>query len=96
MKTPKYIIVKLMGLEVPIVFAEVIPHNWFADSYPQNKIISAGQCRFITQSNDGLESFEGLLDDKTRVEVECFGCSTSLKKASRPQDARIIQRSFFQ
>ena len=39
----KYIIVKNLGLELPIVFNEIIEHSRIAENW-ENKVISAGFC----------------------------------------------------
>ena len=75
----KYIIIKNQGVEVPIMFPDIVQHNTFADMNP----ISAGKF--------GIGNFDiGTFN----VDWKVYGESTSLKLQSRPEDADIIKHAF--
>lgn len=80
----KYVIVEQSGLELPIIFPDVINHNLFACWRP----VSAGEVRIY-----GAE--EPLPDAcccENAIRVAAFGNSTTLKLKSRPEDGELIAR----
>lgn len=75
----KYVIVKELGVEIPIMFPDMVPHNAFADKEP----ISGGKFR--------AEIEPEYLDE---IVIMTYGESTSLKLKPRPEDADIIKHAF--
>ena len=73
-----------MGNEVPIIFPDFIPHDYFG---VDENVISAGYCEVTWDylDNDG---------ERPCIKYKAFGKSTSLKLKSRPEDAKIIQHAF--
>jgi hypothetical protein len=70
----KYVIISYLGLEVPIVFPDVLLHATFQ----HKNVISAGECRVVALGNEGECRFE------------TWGESIGLNKPSRGQDARVL------
>ena len=81
----KYVIIKDQGIEVPIMFPDIVQHNAFADKEP----ISAGKFRIEIDTKHTTET-----KNKDQIIYETYGESTSLKLKSRPEDASIIQHAF--
>lgn len=78
----KYIIVEERGLELPIVFNEIMSHTQVAGL---KRVVSAGFCSFSPATNDNGEGF---------VKVNCWGHSLTLDVKSRGKDdAEIIQKT---
>ena len=79
----KYVIVDVEGLELPIIFPNVIQHCDFKNWKP----VSAGEVQ--------LYGAQGPLEStcccENAIDVSAFGGSTSLNLKSRPQDAEIIR-----
>ena len=83
----KYVMFNIDGIEIPVVFPEMIQHHqvvapvvlsWSVPATP----VSAGKLTVYTK-----------LDDTTIV-YEAHGESISLKLKSRPEDSGIITRFF--
>lgn len=73
----KYIIIKTEGLEVPIIFSEILNHSTVAHSIGgHNGVISAG---YLYLSEDG--------------QLSAHGYSSTLGINSRSEDVEIIKRS---
>jgi hypothetical protein len=81
----KYVIIKELGVEVPIMFPDIVPHNTFVDKEP----ISAGKFKIEIDTTNSTES-----KNKDSLTYFTYGESTSLKLKSRPEDASIIQHAF--
>jgi hypothetical protein len=79
----KYVIVDVEGLELPIIFPDIINHSQFKGWCP----VSAGEVQ--------LYGAQGPLEStcccENAIDVSAFGGSTSLNLKSRPQDAEIIR-----
>ena len=81
----KYVIIKELGVEVPIMFPDIVPHNTFVDKEP----ISAGKFGIEIDTEHTTET-----KNKDQIIYETYGESTSLKLKPRPEDASIIQHAF--
>lgn len=78
----KYIIVKEMGIEVAIVFSELIGHDSFLNMYSSDEILSAGFCYPTDESLDvGFNTYRQWI---------AYGQSKSLGKSFRSQDSYVI------
>lgn len=80
----KYVIIDHGGLELPIIFCDIINHNVFAHLHP----VSAGEVRLY--GADGPNPDACCCENAIRVAVS--GQSTTLKLKSRPEDEEIIAR----
>lgn len=73
----KYIVIKEQGVELPILFPEVLNHaliaNWVNKDFPKPKCISAGFAKANTAG------------------ASVWGESVTLKLKSRPEDADLIE-----
>ena len=74
----KYIIVKYMEIETPILFPSFIDHSEMTGDM---EVVSAGM--FDVSGKDGK------IQD---IAVSAFGQSTTLNRVSRPEDADLIHR----
>jgi len=72
----KYIIVDTMGLEVPILFSELLNHSDVARGY---KVVAAG---FVSISSS-VDTNDSGYSPKYIIEVDCYGESTTLGIKSR-------------
>lgn len=82
----KYIIIDDMAIEVPIIFSELQTHSIIAAG---KKVISAGFCSFSVKTVLGEDSNGS--EDKTILDVNCWGESISLGVKSRlKEDAELI------
>jgi hypothetical protein len=78
----KYVIIEKSGMEVPIMFPDMIQHDSFVDINSGEKIISAGK-------------FEIAYDRKNLKYIfSTWGKSVSLGISSHPEDADIIHHAF--
>ena len=78
----KYVIIKVGGLEVSILFNCVIDHSYCAN--PMN-IVAAGFCSVQAEYDE--------VDSVGKLNVSCWGESVSLKVKSRGEaDAAVILR----
>ena len=75
----KYIIIKTMGHEVPVMFSMLISHSDFARAYDTDYIVSAGM--FDVYVKDG------------EIQCSAYGKSITLKLDSRPEDKDIILKA---
>lgn len=82
----KYIVVHEMEIEVPIIFSELQTHSYIAAG---KKVISAGFCSFSVETVVGEDPYGS--EDKTILDVNCWGESISLGVKSRlKEDAELI------
>lgn len=51
MRKAKYIMIDYGGIDLPIIFSEVMTHSEVARAYPHHEIVSAG---FVTFGPDGV------------------------------------------
>ena len=73
----KYIIVDDRGCEIPILFNNIIDHERVAKGF--FKVLEAG---FVYLDVDG-----------DRIKASCYGKSTTLDLACRPEDSGLIERT---
>lgn len=74
----KYVVVDSMGLEVPIIFPNLLDHDAVCHG---RKVISAG---FVYLDTDG----------DSNIVAKCYGKSTNLGKECRPEeDDALITRA---
>ena len=83
----KYVILEKDGLELPIIFPDIIDHSTFAH-IPRSKPISAG---FLEVYGDDCE-LEGATICEKAIKVYAHGMSVSLKLSNRPEDSDILAR----
>lgn len=83
----KYIIIEDDGIEVPIIFSELLKH---IDVKGQRKVISAGFCQIDVKTILG-EDPNGS-EDKSVLSVNCGGKSVGLGVKSRAEDAELIKK----
>jgi hypothetical protein len=74
----KYIIVDQGGLDIPLVFSEILVHAEVARAYP-GRVVSAGFVSFRASPDGDLTA-------------DAWGESISLNVASRPEDSGIITK----
>jgi len=74
----KYVIVKIICCEVPIIFPDNVSHETFKNMKP----IAAGKFSISFNLNNGKKVYNVCKK------------STSLKLGSRPEDADIIKHAF--
>lgn len=86
MSRTKYIVVADSGIEVPIVFGNILIHSDVARSYRSKAIVSAGFVYFRVKS-DG--------DGVPQISADCYGHSVSLDIYSRPEDSDLINHHLF-
>jgi hypothetical protein len=80
----KYIIISELGIEVPIMFADIIDH-----SFPANgrKVLGAGKVKMGTRITPDV-------DDDIEWDIRCSGESHTLGVKSRGnEDAAIIEHA---
>lgn len=80
----KYVIIMRHGLELPVIFPEVIDHDTFRNMNP----IAAGEIELYGEDKPLPNSCS--CDNAIRVRV--FGKSTTLNLKSRPEDQDLITR----
>jgi len=80
----KYVIVNVDGLELPIIFPDIINHSRFQNFNP----ISAGEVELY----GAQEPLKTTCCCENAIDVNVFGQSTTLELKSLPEDAVIIQR----
>ncbi len=74
----KYIIFDQNGLELPVVFPEMIGHDSMKNVFGNCPVVSAGFCRFHAQD--------------VGVVIACWGESVSLGVKSRLEDSEVLSR----
>lgn len=74
----KYIIFDQNGLELPVVFPEMIGHDSMKNVFGNCPVVSAGFCRFYYDR------------DCDSTIAACWGESVSLGVKSREEDIRIL------
>ena len=79
----KYVIMDHEGLELPIIFPDIIDHSQFKGWSP----ISAGEIRLY----GAQEPREDTCCCENAIDVSADGGSVTLNLKSRPQDAEIIR-----
>ena len=78
MNDRKYIIVEEQSCELAILFDEIIPHSKFLKVYDKDNIVSAGFFQIVINGEE--------------LSVYAYGKSNTLKKVSRKEDSRLIER----
>lgn len=85
MNTGKYIIIETRGIEVAIMFDNLLAHSDFLQSFYKDNIISAGFFSVMSEPTDK--------DDKD-ISVGCWGKSVTLNIKSRKEiDEPILKRA---
>ncbi len=77
----KYIIVEILGHEVPILFSSLIAHKHFLTCFCKELIISTGMFSVFPDRGG-----------RQRVLVSVWGKSISLSMESRREDEKIIEK----
>jgi hypothetical protein len=80
----KYVIVDVGGLELPIIFPDIINHSQFKGWCP----VSAGEVQLYGANGQ----LEGACCCENAIDVSVFGKSVTLELKSRPEDKEIIER----
>ena len=87
MSYSKYIIVEKNGIEVPIIFGDLLSHISVARGIDE-EVISAGMFDMVVVSKNESLPFE----DDTIIIINTFGKSVTLNKVSRKKDAKLIKK----
>ena len=85
----KYIVVEHMGAETPIIFEELIPHDFIAKAFNPALIISAGFVKIYGSNKPKPNA----CCCENAMTVNVYGKSVSLKKESRPEDEELILKA---
>lgn len=77
----KYIVINQLGLEIPIIFPNLLLHKEVAANH---EVVSAGECSFY---------IDGPVDHE-RIKCSVWGKSIGLNILSRKEDGLLIEKCF--